>query len=71
MGFIPRSLIAPWVLVLWEEEGTFSIVKEASIVSQKEGIKKGAMCKAKYGKQLFNAKILDIGELKHAHIVAV
>ena len=60
--------IARWVLVLWEEENTLSIVKETSIIAPTaSSLTKGSNCSIKCGKDVFRAEVLEIGELIQAH----
>ena len=54
---------------MWEKEDTVSIAKNTSITFPKVGYSKGTTCKVKYGKQVLDAKILDISELKCTHFL--
>ena len=54
--------------MLWEKEDAVSIVRDSAIVCPKSGYSKGMMCKVKYGKQVLEAKILDVGELQRTCI---
>ena len=46
------------------EEDAVSIVRHSSIFSPKSDFSKETMCKVNYGKQVLEAKILDVGELQ-------